>query len=97
MADVLPLQTPADRSNCKLTRRRLHSRLAVDAHGLAQLLSSGTRTVRAWDAAGKLPRPLKLGGRTLWYLPEIRAWLLAGAPARATWEALKAARRARGS
>jgi predicted DNA-binding transcriptional regulator AlpA len=65
----------------------------VDARRLARLLSSGVRTVRTWDAAGKLPRPFKLGGRTLWDLPEVRAWLRAGASDRDRWEAIKAARR----
>jgi predicted DNA-binding transcriptional regulator AlpA len=67
--------------------------LAVDAKRLAQLLSAGVRTIRTWDAAGKLPKPFKLGGRTLWYLPEIRAWLRAGAPHRERWEVMKTARR----
>ena len=68
------------------------NRLTVDAKRLAKLLSAGLRTVRAWDVAGKLPKPVKLGGRVLWYLPEIHEWLQAGCPDRATWEAIKAAR-----
>jgi predicted DNA-binding transcriptional regulator AlpA len=67
----------------------------VDARGLARLLSSGLRTVRTWDAAGKLPAPLRIGGRVVWRVGEVRAWLAAGAPDRQTWAAMRAARRKR--
>ena len=63
----------------------------LDAERLARMLSGvGVRTIRTWDAAGKLPRPVKIGGRTLWYVREVHAWLAAGSPDRATWEAMKA-------
>jgi predicted DNA-binding transcriptional regulator AlpA len=65
----------------------------VDARRLAKLLCAGIRTVRTWDAAGKLPAPLRISGRVLWRVDEIRAWLTAGAPDRETWEARKAARK----
>lgn len=81
MGDVLP------------KKRRRARPLAVDAKSLAKLLTASVRTIRTWDAAGKLPAPVKVGGRTLWYLPEIRAWLRAGAPDRPTWTAVKSARR----
>ena len=90
MADVLPLPTPDRRPRKK--RRKL-PRLAVDAKELGIVLDCGERTVRTWNAAGNLPAPVKLGGRTLWYLPETRAWMRAGAPPRAVWEAIKAARK----
>jgi predicted DNA-binding transcriptional regulator AlpA len=80
----LPTEAPA----CK--RRRL-SPLVVDARRLARLLCAGIRTVRTWDAAGKLPTPIRIGGRVVWRVAEIRAWLVAGAPDRATWEARKTA------
>jgi prophage regulatory protein len=67
--------------------------LVADAKGLAKLLGLGVRTIRTHDAAGKLPQPVKLGGRVVWRLDEIRAWLDAGAPDRATWAALRAARK----
>ncbi len=69
------------------------SPLVVDARRLAVLLSVGLRTVRTWDAAGRLPAPIRIGGRCLWQLDEIRAWLGDGAPDRATWMAIRAARR----
>ncbi len=67
--------------------------LVVDARRLAALLCAGVRTVRTWDAAGKLPAPVRIGGRVVWRTDEIRAWLAAGAPDRETWAALRAARK----
>ena len=91
MADLLPLridtEPPADLAG---------SPLVVDARRLALLLCAGVRTVRTWDNCGKLPRPLRIGGRVVWVLDGpsgIRAWLAAGAPDRATWEAGKTASR----
>jgi predicted DNA-binding transcriptional regulator AlpA len=73
-------------------RRRL-SPLVADAARLARLLGVGVRSVRSWDAGGKLPRPVKLGTRVVWIIAEIRRWLAAGAPARDEWEQAKAAKR----
>lgn len=90
MANVLPLNPAAADTHAR--RRRPLPPLVVDARRLAKLLCAGVRTVRTWDAAGKLPKPLRLGGRVVWRVREIRAWLAAGAPDRSTWEAHKAAR-----
>jgi predicted DNA-binding transcriptional regulator AlpA len=65
--------------------------LAADAAALAPRLSVSLRTVRTWDAAGKLPKGIKIGGRKLWRVSEIDAWLAAGCPERVEWEARKAA------
>jgi predicted DNA-binding transcriptional regulator AlpA len=69
------------------------SPLVVDARRLAQLLCVGLRTLRTWDAGGRLPAPVRIGGRVLWRLDEIRAWLDAGAPCREDWDAIRAARK----
>ena len=42
-------------------------------------------------AAGRLPRPLKVGRSNRWRLAEIRAWIEAGAPPNAEWQAMRAA------
>src|SRR5262245_57106575 len=91
MPDVLspPLRLaatapPADPANAPL---------AVDARRLSALLGIGLRTVRAWDAAGRLPAPVRIGGRVLWRLDELRDWLAAGGPDRETWAAMCAARK----
>jgi excisionase family DNA binding protein len=74
-------------------RRRLLSPLLVDAKGLSKLLSVGVRTVRTWDAAGKLPAPLRVGGRVLWSDSEVKAWIRAKVPDRETWATIREARR----
>jgi predicted DNA-binding transcriptional regulator AlpA len=92
VADILPARPAAP--NPPARKRRRLSPLVADARRLAKLLCAGVRTVRTWDAAGKLPRPLKLGGKkTVWLLSELRDWLAAGAPGRDEWEARKAASR----
>ena len=94
MANLLPLRiSPAEPTLPKNFRRRRLSPLVVDAKRLARLLCCGIRTVRTWDAAGKLPKPIRIGGRVVWLVDEIRAWLDAGAPNRDEWEARKAASR----
>jgi predicted DNA-binding transcriptional regulator AlpA len=65
----------------------------VDAKRLAKLLCSGVRTVRTWNTLGKLPAPIRIGGRVVWRVNEIRAWLDAGAPDRETWTAIRAVRK----
>lgn len=85
---TLPVAEPPARK-----RRRRLSPLVVDARRLAKLLCAGIRTVRTWDAAGKLPAPIRIGGRVVWRVAEIRAWLAAGAPDRETWAAIVAARK----
>jgi hypothetical protein len=51
--------------------------------------SVSLRTWRAWDAAGKIPRPIKIANCVLWSLRELRQWRDAGCPGRAEWEFLK--------
>jgi predicted DNA-binding transcriptional regulator AlpA len=87
MSDVLPYQHPT--AGAKRKKRRKLPRLAVDAKRLAVMLCCGVRTIRTHDAAGKLPAPIRVGGRVLWRVAEIRAWLDAGAPDRATWERIR--------
>jgi len=44
-----------------------------------------------WDrlaAAGKTPKPIKLGGSILWNRRELAAWVNSGCPNRLTWEPL---------
>ena len=91
MADTLPLRAPAPDPPAR--RRRRLSPLVVDARRLARLLCAGLRTVRTWDAAGKLPTPIRIGGRVVWRVREIRDWLAVGAPDRKTWAAMLAARK----
>ena len=53
------------------------------------------RSEASWwrdHAAGRIPAPIKLGGRTLWRVQELRDWVEAGCPSRKNWETLKATR-----
>ena len=74
-------------------KSRLRSRtlpaLAVDAAGLARMLGVGKRSIDTYNAAGLIPAPFRLAGRVLWNVQEIRWWLDAGSPDRASWDALK--------
>ncbi len=64
-------------------------RLLVDSHGVADLLSISERHVRQRDAAGNLPKPVRLGGSVRWSVPELRAWVAAGCPNRETWDVIR--------
>src|SRR5262245_22929557 len=44
-------------------------------------------------AGGKTPLPVRLGGRVLWRVEELRRWCAAGCPDRRSWEALQSAQR----
>jgi predicted DNA-binding transcriptional regulator AlpA len=47
------------------------------------------RTWRTWDAAGLIPRPIRIGRSTLWRADELRAWVAAGCPKRRDWESMQ--------
>ena len=85
-----PLRAPP--TDPPARKRRKFCPLVADAKRLSKLLDCGIRTVRTLDAAGKLPAPIRVGGRVLWRVSEIRDWLNVGAPCREIWERLKATR-----
>ena len=89
VADTAHAPIPSPR---RRDRRHKYPPLAVDATGVARLLSLGKRTVVAYDQAGKLSAAVRVGHRKLWVVAELRRWLAAGAPDRAEWEVIKAAR-----
>jgi predicted DNA-binding transcriptional regulator AlpA len=61
--------------------------LLVSARDAAVMCGKSLRTWRAWDAAGWIPRPVRIGRSTLWRVDELREWVAAGCPRRAEWEA----------
>jgi predicted DNA-binding transcriptional regulator AlpA len=94
MNDVLPLRlvTPSV-DDPGPTPKPTVEPLLLSARDLAGLLSVGQRTLRAMDAGGRIPAPVRLSpGCVRWKLSEIRDWLDAGAPDRATWARIRAAR-----
>ena len=62
--------------------------LAVSARQLAAMLDLSVRTIRTMDAAGKLPRGIRFGRSIRWSCDELRDWLAAGCPDRASWIAI---------
>lgn len=89
MADGLRLRCPSADS----PPEPASSPLVADARRLAAMLGVGLRTVRTWDAAGRLPAPVRIGGRVVWRVDELRDWLDAGAPNRDRWAAIRVARK----
>src|SRR5215471_6332831 len=61
--------------------------LLVTAKQAATMCGKSLRTWRTWDAAGWIPRPVRIGRSTLWRADELREWVEAGCPRRAEWEA----------
>lgn len=61
-----------------------------DIKQVADLLGVSTRTAYRLDDEGKLPRPVTLNSLRRWSVAELEAWVAAGAPDRARWEALRA-------
>ena len=76
----------------KRGRRELPT-LAGDAAELALMIGVSERSIQTYDAAGLIPRPIRLAGRTLWNVDEVRRWLDAGGPSRDEWELMKKAGR----
>jgi hypothetical protein len=83
-SDLQPDATPARRRR----RHRLPPGL-VRARDAAAWSSVGLRTWRTWDAAGIVPRPIRVGACVLWSLHKLRAWRDAGCPDRRTWDAIR--------
>ena len=76
-----------------LTQDAVESRpvegLLLKAPAAAVLCSVSLRTWRAWDAAGRIPLPVRVGRSTFWRADELRAWVAAGCPDRETWHAIE--------
>ncbi len=64
--------------------------IAIDAAGVAALLSVSERHVWALHSSGRLPRPVSLGRSRRWVVEELQRWLKAGSPNRTTWEQMRA-------
>jgi prophage regulatory protein len=69
--------------------RNVQEALAISARDLAAMLNVSLRQVWRLNSAGKLPRPIRLGGSVRWNRAEIQQWFEAGCPDRKTWEAKK--------
>jgi predicted DNA-binding transcriptional regulator AlpA len=65
----------------------------VDARGLSEILSRSLASLARDDAAGRLPRAVRIGRSKKWRVAEIRDWIKAGCPARDVWEKMARLRR----
>jgi len=61
--------------------------LLLRAVQAAEVCGTSVRTWRIWDSTGKIPQPIRIGRVTFWRYDELRAWVAAGCPDRARWEA----------
>jgi predicted DNA-binding transcriptional regulator AlpA len=64
------------------------SPLLVGRRELAKQLSISLPTLDRLDSSGNLPQAVRLGGRKLWRLEEIREWVSVNCPPRIEWEAI---------
>jgi prophage regulatory protein len=69
--------------------RSVREALAVCARELAEMLNVSLRQVWRLNSAGRLPKPIRLGGSVRWNREEVRTWFETGCPDRKTWEATK--------
>jgi hypothetical protein len=91
-ADTDDLIPGADASTIKSERRPAGpagqmAPLLVDIKGLTVLLSRSVASLHRDDAAGRLPAALRIAGSKRWRYSEIVAWVEAGCPSRAEWQA----------
>jgi len=84
-----------DQSRQQPKCRSLTTALAISARELAELLGISLRQVWRLNSAGKLPKPVRIGGSVRWNRQEIMDWFAAGCPDRRTWEARREVQNAR--
>ena len=60
--------------------------LLISARAAAEVCGTSLRTWRSWDAAGAIPRSVRIGRSRRWRVEELRAWIDAGCPNRRAWE-----------
>jgi predicted DNA-binding transcriptional regulator AlpA len=65
--------------------------LLVPAPEAARLCGVSEATWYRLKAAGKTPNPIRLGGKVLYRLEDLKLWLVLGCPDRKTFEAHKSA------
>jgi predicted DNA-binding transcriptional regulator AlpA len=61
--------------------------LLIGVRTLAQLTERSIRSLLRDNAAGRLPRPVKLGRSVRWRRDEVVRWIEVGCPSRREWEA----------
>ena len=99
MPDTLPLRSstadPIEATRDHLAAGRPPSLAAavepllIDRKDLSRLLCRSVASLDRDTAAGRIPRPLRIGAGVRWKLSEIRLWVAANCPDRSTWEAIR--------
>jgi predicted DNA-binding transcriptional regulator AlpA len=64
----------------------------MSAVELAAMTGRSVRSIWRDNAAGRLPRPVRLGGAVRWRRNEIVEWIAAGCPNRETWDCMEESR-----
>ncbi len=64
--------------------------LLVSIRDLTRLLARSEIALHRDDAAGRLPKPIRLGGSKRWRLADVQEWVRLGCPSRAEYEARRA-------
>jgi predicted DNA-binding transcriptional regulator AlpA len=82
-------ETPTRRKRSRFQRG--FSRGAFRGQRAAAYCDVSYDTWQRWNAAGKIPAPMKLAGIVLWGRDELDDWIAAGMPARDEWEERKKA------
>lgn len=62
----------------------------ISAERLAAILEVSKRTLWRLRSAGRLPRPIQLGGSVRWRADEIEQWIARGCPPLLVWETYRA-------
>jgi predicted DNA-binding transcriptional regulator AlpA len=86
---VLAMQSITQKSLDKATLTSPIEPFNVAGKEAARLIGVSQPTWDRHTSAGKTPAPIKFGGRVLWRVAELRAWVEAGMPDRKVWEAMK--------
>src|SRR5262249_28093460 len=86
----LGLNTPAE-----ILTKNVPDPLLCDSGGLCQILGCSPATLFRRKSAGQLLPGIKWGGKLLWRLDEVKAWVAAGMPDAETWLAMQEASRRR--
>jgi excisionase family DNA binding protein len=65
------------------------ARILANLAEMAKLLGISRAHAARLNAAGRLPRGVRLGRCVRWNVAELHAWTSAGCPARERWEAMR--------
>lgn len=89
-AGVIETSLPGDRATGNQPQVGATSQpLLLTALEAATMLKVELRTWRTWYAAGRIPEPVRIGRKTFWRPDDLRGWVAAGCPDRATWAVMQ--------